>query len=129
MDTTEKRLVEHILPNLAEIISGVDGEVLFQISLDAQDEVIDIECLTSATQPKNMLPLDLLLERPLDLNAAGVTYVSSGTGSVGAPAECELSFTARLIEAGATAGIPVVDHHLVITGHLVSLRETTALWP
>lgn len=128
MATTEKRFVEAILPNLAEIVSQVDGEVLFQLSLDSGHEVIDIECLASPTQPKNMIPLDLLLDGPSGLKAAAVTYVSTGTGGIQAPDECELAFTARLIEAGAAAGIPVADHHLVISGCLVSLRQTTALW-
>ncbi|HJR45297.1 MAG TPA: JAB domain-containing protein [Actinomycetota bacterium] len=128
MATAQTRLVEYILPNLAQIVSEIDGEVLFQISLDADGEVIDIECLASSTQPKNMLPLDLLLERPREVDAAAVAYVSSGTGPFDGPDEFELAFTARLIEAGAAAGIPVADHHLVTKGHQVSLRETTALW-
>lgn len=33
MSTTDKRLPEYILPNLAEIISGVEGDILFQLSL------------------------------------------------------------------------------------------------
>ncbi len=128
MSTTHKRLPEYILPNLAEIISGVEGDILFQLSLDRDREVIDIVCLASATQPKNMIPLDLLLERPADVGASSVIYVSNASGKLDPPDECDTDFTAGLIEAGATTGIPVIDHYLVRDGRFASLKKATALW-
>lgn len=128
MSTTEERLPEYILPNLADIVTQVEGDVLFQISLDARGEVIDIECLASATQPKNTIPLDLLLDGPRGVGASSVMYVSNASGSLESPEDCDTEFTARLIEAGAMAGIPVADHYLVRDHRVVSLKATTALW-
>ncbi len=101
---------------------------MFQVSLDGAGEVIDIECLASASQPKNMLPLDLLLERPRDVGASSVMYVSNASGALGSPEDCDVDFTARLIEAGAASGVPVTDHYLVREGGFVSLKATTSLW-
>lgn len=128
MSTTDKRLPQYILPNLAEIISGVEGDILFQLSLDPGGEVIDIECLASATQPKNMIPLDLLLERPRDVGASSVIYVSNASGKLDPPDDCDTDFTARLIEAGAIVGMPVTDHYLVRDRSFASLKKATALW-
>lgn len=128
MSSTQKRLPEYILSNLAQIVSGIEGDVLFQISLDPVGEVIDIECLASASQPKNMLPLDLLFERPRDVGAGSVMYVSNASGTLDVIEDCDLAFTARLIEAGRRIGIPVTDHYLVRDQRLSSLKATTGLW-
>lgn len=128
MSTTEERRPEYILPNIAEIISAVEGDVLFQLSLDDRGEVIDIECLASPTQPKNMIPLDLLLEGPRGIGASSVLYVSNASGSLIPPADCDVDFTARLIAEGARLGIPVEDHYLAKNGRYDSLKSRTALW-
>lgn len=122
------QLPEKLLPNLAKIISGVDGEVLFQVSLGSDRSVLDIECLASQVQPVNMLPLDLVLEHPARIGASSVMFVSSSSGSLTEPDECDLAFTDRLIEAGEMSGVPVYDHYLVREGGYVSLRASTDLW-
>lgn len=128
MPATEERRPEYILLNIAEIISAVEGDVLFQLSLDGRGEVIDIECLASPTQPKNMIPLDLLLEGPLGLGAHSVLYVSNASGSLIPPSECDVDFTARLIAEGVRVGMPVEDHYLAKNGRYDSLKDRTALW-
>ncbi len=129
MSAIDQQLPEYILPNLTNILSAVEGDVIFQLSLDEGGEVVDIECLASATQPKNMIPLDLLLERPKDVGAGAVMYVSNTTGSLEQPEDCEIDFTERLLRAGEAVGVEVVDHYLVADGRLMSLRRETALWP
>lgn len=128
MSTKPQQLPEYILPNLARIVSEVEGDILFQISLDELGEVIDVECLASATQPKNMLPLDLLFERPCDVGATSVLYVSNASGAIDPPESCDTDFTARLIEAGRRVGVPVEDHYLVRDGEFASLKRRTGLW-
>ena len=119
---------ETLLPSLAKIVTGIDGEVLFQISLDADRSVIDIECLASQIQPKNMLPLDLVFEHPRNLGAYSVMFVSNASGSIVSPADADIQFTRRLIETGSVADVPVDDHYLVADGSYISLRSTTDLW-
>ncbi|MEA2435169.1 MAG: repair protein RadC [Actinomycetota bacterium] len=123
-----QRQPEKLLPSLAQIVTGIDGEVLFQISLDSDRSVMDIECLASQVQPKNMLPLDLVLEHPLDLGAGSVLFVSNSSGSLAEPAESDLDFTRRLIEAGRISRMPVEDHYIVKDGGYLSLRRSTDLW-
>lgn len=75
-----------------------------------------------------MIPLDLLLERPADVGASSVMFVSNASGKLQSPDDCDLDFTARLIEAGAIAGVPVIDHYLVRDRSFASLKKETALW-
>jgi DNA repair protein RadC len=119
---------ETLIPSLAQIVSGIDGEVVFQISLDSDGSVMDIECLASQIQPKNMLPLDLVLEHPRNKGADSVMFVSNSSGPLARPAESDLDFTSRLIEAGDSSDLPVRDHYLVKDGAFISLRDSTALW-
>jgi DNA repair protein RadC len=123
--------IEEILPNLAQIVSGLEGqgEVIFQIPLNKHGEVIDeIECLASPTQPKNLLPLELVLQYPKDIGAAEVTFVSNSCGELTSPAEADIDFTRRLIDAGRTVGVPIADHYLAANDHYISLRQSTDLW-
>ncbi len=121
-----QRLPDDLLTNLARIISEVEAEMLFQVSLDESSQVLDIECLASGTESKDSLPVDLLLERPRELGAASVLYISSG--SARPPAQVDLDFTRDLIGAGARHQISVLDHYLVEAGAPCSLRSTTNLW-
>jgi hypothetical protein len=117
-----------VLPNLAHVVESVEGEVLFQLSVDLEDNICDIECLASSLQPKNLIPLDLLLERVVEVGGCAAVYVSRGSGRHGAVEECDLGFTARLIEAGRACGVEVRDHYIVERGGFFSLRGATGLW-
>jgi DNA repair protein RadC len=124
--STSKRFEEEVLPKLVQIISEVDSELLFQVSLDGCGDVLDIECLASGSQSRMDFPANPLLERPRDLNASSVVYVSSTREESRLPHDVE--FTARLIHAGTLQQIFVSDHYIVVGGVLRSLRSTTSLW-
>ena len=127
MESRTKQL-EDVLPSLAYIVDGIDAETIFQLSVDARGNVCDIECLGSLNQPKNMIPLLLLLERVGDVGARAAVYVSKGSGAEGEIADCDVDFTRRLIDAGRFLDIDVLDHYLVVRGAYVSLRAATDLW-
>lgn len=127
LNTRMKRL-EDVLPSLAYIVDGIDAETIFQLSVDAQGNVRDIECLSSVEQPKNTIPLLLLLERVGDVGATAAVYVSKGSGSGGELADCDVDFTRRLIDAGRVLDIQVLDHYIVERGAYISLRSATDLW-
>jgi len=122
------RSFDEVLPSIAYIAEGIEGEVLFQLSVDAHDRVCDVECLASRRQPKNTIPLLLLLERVVQVGARAAIYVSKGSGPAEELAECDVDFTRRLIEAGRVCDIEVRDHYIVERGGYVSLRATTDLW-
>lgn len=120
--------LEDVLPSLAYIVDTVEAETLFQLSVDARGCVCDIECLGSVTQPKNTIPLLLLLEHVNAVGAAAAVYVSKGSGELGELAECDVDFTRRLIDAARVFDIEVLDHYVVERGAYVSLRAATDLW-
>lgn len=120
--------LDEVLPNLAYAVDGIEAEVLFQLSVDATGCVRDIECLTSWTQPKNLIPLLTLLERVVEVGASSAVYLSRGSGFAGALEDCDLDFTQRLIEAGHACGVEVRDHYIVQGGAYYSLRRATDLW-
>lgn len=128
MDAAATNALEEVLPNLAFAVDGIDAEVLFQLSVDDLGRVRDIECLTSWTQPKNLIPLATLLERVVEVGASSVVYLSRGSGGGGTLEDCDLDFTERLIEAGRACGVEVRDHYVVQGGGYYSLRRTTDLW-
>ena len=109
MENRTKQL-DDVLPSLAYIVDGIDAETIFQLSVDARGSVCDIECLGSLDQPKNMIPLLLLLERVGDVGAHAAVYVSKGSGDGGEVADCDVDFTRRLIDAGRFLDIDVLDH-------------------
>lgn len=117
-----------LLHDLASIASVFEGSVIFQVSLNRAGDPVDIECLASANQWDEMIPLDLLLERPVSLKARSVIYLSRAHESLARPNPTEIELTSHLIQAASAAGIKVLDHYLAAENQMRSLSSTTAIW-
>lgn len=120
--------MDSLLGDLGEIAPQVEGDMIFEVSLDGTGDPIDIECIASRDQSKVTIPLDLVLDRPISVGARSVMFVSTTRGSVDKPDQSEIDFTSRLIEAGAAAGIKVLDHYLVAGKEIRPLSAATPLW-
>lgn len=101
------------IASLTKVVGAIEGEVVFATCIDADGFVSESECFASDVQPKNLLPIDELFYLPLKLGAPRVMITSRSSGPIGQLHDCDVDFTARVIEAGIELGIEVLEHVLV----------------
>jgi hypothetical protein len=101
------------IESLTKVVGAIEGEVVFATCIDADGFVSESECFASDVQPKNLLPIDELFYLPLKLGAPRVMITSRSSGPIGQLHDCDVDFTARVIEAGKELGIEVFEHVLV----------------
>ncbi len=117
------------IESLTKIVGAIEAEVVFATCIDADGFATESECFASESQPKNLLPVDELFYLAHELDAPTVMITSRSSGSLAELHDCDVDFTARLIDAGIDHGIDVFEHVLVEKDHFRLMTESVPeLW-
>ncbi len=117
------------IASLTKIVSAIESEIVFTTCIDSNGFVTESECFASDSQPKNLLPVDELFYLAHELDAPTVMITSRSSGSIAELHECDIDFTARLIDAGIDHGIGVFEHVLVEKNNFRLMTEAAPeLW-
>lgn len=121
--------VDDAIASLAKILRGIDGEVVLATVVDDRGFVGDSECFVSHSQPKNLLPVHELFHLASELGASGIMIASRSSGPIEHVHECDVDFTARVLDVGRHLGIRVCEHVLVDRNAISQMtRSTPYLW-
>ena len=126
--TTSRHPEDEILESLVPIVSIADGEIVFVTCVDDKGRPGESEVYSSRDRPKGALPLELVLQFPVEMRVGTILVTSRAAGSLDPIAAEDLDFTRELIAAAAGEGIEVLDHVLVKDGEHLKLRDHTDLW-
>ncbi|MDQ4065320.1 MAG: hypothetical protein M3161_04670 [Actinomycetota bacterium] len=114
---------------LKRVAAGVDGEIVFVTCIDDEGFVTDSECFTSLTQPKNLLAVDELFHLARELGARRIMITSRSSGPIDELHDCDVAFTARILDVGQRLGIRVCEHALVEMDSVRLMTEASPhLW-
>lgn len=101
------------IESLTKIVGAIDREVVFATCIDADGFVSESECFASDCQPKNLLPVEELFYLACSLDAPMVMITSRSSGPIAQLHDCDVDFTARVIDTGIDLGVDVFEHVLV----------------
>lgn len=117
------------IPMLMNIVGTLEEEVVFATCIDAEGFIGDSECFSSATQPKNLLPVDELFHLARRKGAPAVMITSRSSGPIEELHDCDVDFTERVLDVGCDLGIRVCEHVLVErTSFRLMTQSAPHLW-
>ena len=106
------------------IIGDADREHLVMLALDARRRVIGAQIVSVGTATASLVHPREVFKPALLLNAAAVIVAHNHPSGDCSPSPEDRDVTRRLVRAGETLGVPVVDHIIVgEDGSLYSFRE------
>lgn len=101
------------IESLTKVVGAIEAEVVFVTCIGADGFVSESECFASDHQPKNLLPVDELFYLARRTDAPRVMITSRSSGPIAEVHDCDVDFTARVLDAGIDLGIGVFEHVLV----------------
>lgn len=117
------------IESLSKVVGAIEAEVVFSTCIDADGFVSESECFASDSQPKNLLPIDELFYLAHEMDSPKVMITSRSSGPIAELHDCDVDFTARLIEAGLDHGVEVFEHVLVEKDNFRLMTESAPeLW-
>lgn len=98
-------------------------EHLMAIYLNARNEMIYKKPMFIGTLNANLVHPREIFQEALKQNAASVILVHNHPSGDAKPSEDDLAITKRIVEAGKTMGIDVLDHIIITKTHVFSFKE------
>jgi len=98
-------------------------EHLMAIYLNARNEMIFKKPMFIGTLNANLVHPREIFQEALKQNAASVILVHNHPSGDAEPSEDDLTITKRIIEAGKTMGIDVLDHVIITKNKVFSFKE------
>jgi len=98
-------------------------EHLMTIYLNARNEMIFKKPMFIGTLNANLVHPREIFQEALKQNAASVILVHNHPSGDAEPSEDDLTITKRIIEAGKTMGIDVLDHVIIAKNKVFSFKE------
>jgi len=98
-------------------------EHLMAIYLNARNEMIFKKPMFIGTLNANLVHPREIFQEALKQNAASVILVHNHPSGDAEPSEDDLTITKRIIEAGKTMGINVLDHVIITKNKVFSFKE------
>ena len=98
-------------------------EHLMTIYLNARNEMIFKKPMFIGTLNANLVHPREIFQEALKQNAASVILVHNHPSGDAEPSEDDLTITKRIIEAGKTMGIDVLDHVIITKNKVFSFKE------
>ena len=102
-------------------------EHLMVIYLNARNEMIFKKPMFIGTLSANLVHPREIFQEALKQNAASIILVHNHPSGDSEPSEDDLMITKRIIEAGKTMGIDVLDHVIITKTKAVSFKESKLL--
>jgi DNA repair protein RadC len=106
-----------------EILCHEQKEHFLALLLDTRNRVIAQETISVGSLQANIVHPREVFKVAIARSAAALIVLHNHPSGDPSPSEEDRAITARLVEAGALIGIPVLDHIIIGAGRFVSLKE------
>lgn len=103
-------------------------EYVAALFLDAANHVLKTEIVGEGTVNQCALYPRVIIEKALRASAASMILAHNHPGGTASPSEVDWQITERLIAAGKLLELPLLDHIIICTEQVISLREMSR-WP
>ncbi len=113
---------------LASRIRYGDRETFAVVCLDTRQRVLRVQTISIGSLDSALVHPREAFRPAVSAGAWGVIFAHNHPSGDPSPSTEDLAVTRRLIKAGGTLGIKVLDHLVVGDAGWVSLRESTACW-
>lgn len=108
---------------MAPRLRGLERECFHALLLDGKHRLRSIERVSEGTQTASLVHPREVFRPAIAGNAAALVVAHNHPSGDPEPSQEDLAVTRRLVEAGRTVGIPLLDHVIVGRERFVSLRE------
>lgn len=108
---------------LREMVKDTDREQFMVIMLDARNRVIGVNVASVGTVSATLVHPREVFKPAIVANAVGIIVAHNHPSGSSDPSPEDRQTTRRLVDAGRTLGIPVVDHLIVSDESFVSFRD------
>jgi DNA repair protein RadC len=128
MNREEKRRIESFedLREAVQDMKSLESETLRAFYLDSGNNVVRTEEFGGEVDSVELSPRELL-KPGVESDASAVVIAHNHPSGSSEPTNQDLEATERIIEAGSSLGIEVMDH-AVVGRKVSSMRGSTSLW-
>ncbi len=99
-----------------------DQEHMLMLVLNPKIDIIGFKVVSSGAQHFSLVDIKIIFRNALLLGATKIVLTHNHTSGLIEPSKEDIEFTQRVIKAGSTLSIPVVDHLIFTQRDLVSMR-------
>jgi DNA repair protein RadC len=103
-------------------------EYVAALFLNSANKVIETEIIATGTVNQCMLSPRMIIEKALRYGAAAIIIAHNHPGGTTTPSEQDWQITEKLFTICKMLEVPLLDHILVVSEKVVSLRELSR-WP
>mgnify|MGYP001606519532 FL=1 len=115
---------------LKPLMAHLPREKFVALLLDSKNKLISARVISTGTLAATMVPPRDLFAPALREHAATILVAHNHPSGSLVPSDEDMALTRRLVAAGNSLGVKVVDHLIITDEDYMSLRETEpGLWP
>jgi DNA repair protein RadC len=110
-------------------LAGLEVEKFYCLCLDTKNRLKKIVDVSTGSLNASIVHPRELFRKAVEISACSVVVVHNHPSGNSTPSVADLQLTRRLVAAGDTLGIEVLDHIVIGGDGLTSLRETGEIYP
>ena len=108
---------------LSPLLTGLDREHFVALALDCRNRPIGVNTVSVGSLSAAIVHPREVFKFAILANAAAIIVAHNHPSGDTTPSQDDIELTRRLMDAGRTVGIEVLDHLIVCDGEWVSLKQ------